>query len=138
MNIKNIIILIVAGVLIFLIGGGLGILSQTQSKVEKVKTETVNNLASKVVSSIVAYGQVKNISGRDITLSNLGDDLVISVANNAPVYAFTTVKSKTGVVSQVQQVVGFEIIKIGDKINSTIKLLSTGKFEGESVIILPK
>ena len=137
-NKKQLIIFIIVGVLLFLIGGGLGVISTMQSQPVQTKTKTVNSLSSKVISSIVTYGQVKNINGRDITLSNLGDDLTISIASNAQIFSFTNSSNgKTGVVAPTQQIVKFENIKIGDSANVVMKLLPSGQLEGSSVIILP-
>lgn len=137
-NKKQSVILIVAGILIFLVGVGLGITLQNSNKAQARKVQAVNNLVSKVVSSIVAYGQVENIDGRNITLSNLGDNLVISIADNAQVYSFTTpVAGKNGATAPVQQTVKFEDIKIGDNVNVAVKLSPSGQMQGSSVIILP-
>ncbi|MGD0576647.1 MAG: hypothetical protein ABSA74_01050 [Candidatus Staskawiczbacteria bacterium] len=136
-NKSKLVILIIVGVALFLIGGGLGIVS-TQKGSQRTKIEATNSLSSKVVSSIIAYGQVKNIDGRNITLSNLDDNLTISIADNAQVYSFTTpVAGKNGGTAPVQQTVKFENIKIGDNVNVAIKLLPSGQLEGSSVIILP-
>lgn len=131
---KQLIILISAGVLIFLIAGALGFVLGMPHGPQKAKIETATNLSSKVISSMVAYGQVKNIDGRNITLNNLGDDLTISISNTAQVYSFSVPEGAT---APVQKTIKFEDIKVGDKINATIKTLPNGQLEGESVIILP-
>jgi hypothetical protein len=138
MDKKQLSILIVAGVLIFLIGGGLGIFL-IQGSSGRAKVEMANNLSSKVISSIIAYGQVKNINGRNITLSNLGDNLSILIANDAQVYAFVvpTDAGENTTASPVQQTVNFETIKIGDNVNVAVKILPNGQVQGTSVIILP-
>jgi hypothetical protein len=137
---KQITILIIAGVLLLLLGAGVGALL-SRASLQQTKVNAVNSLASRVISSIVAYGQVKNINGRNITLSNLGDDLTITVADSAQIYSFvtpsTTDKNKTATTAPVQQTVGFGNVKVGDNINMTIRLLPTGQLEGASVIILP-
>jgi hypothetical protein len=134
MDKKQLAILITSGIVIFLIGGISGIFLAGTVGPQKAKIETANNLSSKVVSSMVAYGQVKSISGKNITLSNLGDTLAIPIAGNAQLYSFSTVSS-TGV--PVQQTIKFEEIKIGDKVNIAVKLLPDGKIQGTSVIVLP-
>jgi len=126
---KQLTILIVIGVALFLFGAALGI-TFIQSG---AKVQTANSLASKVISSIIAYGQVKSINGNSITLSNLGDDLIISAAKDAKVYSFTTVVGG----APVQKLVGFGNIKVGDKINVTMKLSPKGQLEGSLVVILP-
>ena len=138
---NNLVVLIIAGVLIFLVGGGLGIVFMQRGS-QQIKIETASSLASKVVTSMVAYGKVENIDGKNITLSNLGDNLTISMADNAQVYSFTTptTTDKNGKVTTgtpIQQTVKFGDIKIGDNVNVAIKLLPNGQMQGSSVIILP-
>lgn len=135
----QIIILVVAGIFLFLLGGALGVI---YSKIgpQAAKVEAGNNLSSGVISSISAFGQVKNISGRNLTLNNLGDDLVIPISDTAQIYAFVTPaaaqNSKTAPVP-VQQLVKFEDIKMWDRVNVAVKLLPTGQLQGSAVIILP-
>jgi hypothetical protein len=131
---KQLAILVSAAVVLFLVGFALGYLLHPQKAADKVKIQAATNLSSKVVSSVVAYGQVKSISGRNITLSNLGDSLTILVAADAPIYSFI-VKDKA--TAPVQQKVSFGSIKIGDSVNVAVKTLSSGQLEGSSVIILP-
>jgi hypothetical protein len=136
-NKKQLVILIVAGILILLVGVCLGVFLQTQ-KVQIQKSAAANGLASKVVTSIVGYGQVKKIDGRNITLSNLGDNLTIAIINNAQVYSFAIpAGSQNGAAAPVQQEVSFGDIKVGDHVNIAVTLLPTGLLEGSSVIILP-
>lgn len=128
---------IIVGIVCFLLGGGIGIISM-QNASQRTKIEAANSLSSKVVSSIVAYGQVKSINGRNITLSNLGDELSILIADNAQVYSFSApVAGKNGVVAPVQQIIKFGDIKIGDSVNVSVKLLPSGQIQGTSIIILP-
>lgn len=134
-NKKQLAILIIVGVLVFLVGGGLGIISVQPKGFQKTKIEATNKLASRVISSIVAYGQIENIDGRNLTLSNFGDNLSILILDNAQVYSFTTPSVKNATPSQ--QTVKFENIKIGDKVNVAVKLLPNGQMQGSSVIILP-
>ena len=136
---KQLIILIIVGVVLFLLGGAVGIIA-IQGGAQQGKIKMANSLSSKVVSSIVAYGQVKSIDARNLTLANLGDSLTVPVASTAQIYAFitpaTTGKSKT-TSAPIQQTVSFQNIKVGDNVNVTIRLLATGQLEGSSVIILP-
>jgi len=141
-NKKQLVILTTVGALILLIGIGLGVVFQMQNKTQVENRKAVNSLSSKVVSSITAYGQVKNIEGRNITLSNLGDNLTISIANNAQAYSFSTptTADKNGKVTTgvpVQKTVKFGDIKVGDNVNIAIKLLPTGQVQGQTVVILP-
>jgi hypothetical protein len=129
---KQLVILIIAGIVIFLAGGAAGIVFEKQ-KIPTQKIEAADSLSSKVISSIVAYGEVKSINGRNITLSNLGTDLIITIAGNAPVYSFA---NRSGSTAPSQQTVAFSDIGKGDKINIALKVLTTGQVQGTSVIIL--
>lgn len=132
---KQIAILIAVGLVLLAMGVALGIFLPKPLALENLtKIKAANNLSSKVVSSIVAYGQVESINGRDIILSNLGDNLAISISNSAKVYSFVI---KKGATAPVQQPVEFENIKVGDKVNVAVKILPSGQLEGSSVIILP-
>ena len=149
-NKKTVGVWLVVCAILFLLGIGLGLLliQQPNSKIQ-----TADNLSSKVVSSIVAYGQVKNIDGRNITLSNLGDSLTISLTDNAQIYAFSTsASSATSVASStgksksvapvksttpVQRTAAFENIKVGDSVNVALRLGTDGQMQGTSLVILP-
>ena len=134
---KQLVIVIIGGIILLLLGSVLGVV-MTQ-KPQQVKVNAVNSLSSRVISSIIAYGEVKKVDGKTITLTNLGDEMKILIADNAQVYSFsipaTTDKNKSA--SPVQQIVKIENIKIGDKVNVTMRLSSTGKMQGSSVVILP-
>jgi len=134
-NKKQLVILIIAGIILFLAGMVLGMIYQANNTVQITKNQAINTLSSKVVSSINAYGTVAKIEGRNITLSNLGENLLISVADSARVYSFT-VSDKTS--APTQQAVSFGDIKIGDNVNVVLKLLPSGQTQGSSVVILPK
>jgi len=143
MDQKNIIILaVVGGVLCLAIGGGLGYFYQLQNgtlpPAESKKVEAVNTLSSKVIPSITAFGQVTNISGRDITLTFGGDSLTIKIKEDAPIYLpATATKDKDGnSVTSAQQTAKFSDIKVGDNASVNLKLLATGQIEGQLVIIL--
>jgi flagellar basal body-associated protein FliL len=133
-NKKQLTILIISGAVIFIIGVVAGIFLGGIVGPQKAKVAAANNLSSKVVSSMVVYGKVKSISGRNITLDNLGDTSTISIAASAPVYSFRT---SEGVMAKVQQIVKFGDIRIGDNVNISVKLLPSGQLQGSSVIVLP-
>lgn len=101
-----------------------------------VKIEAaVKDLSSKVIPSIVAYGKVTKISGKNITLAFGGDSVVIPVGEKSTVYSLAVPAGQAG--SPTQQKVEFSQIKVGDNLNISLKLSSDGKLEGQSVIILP-
>lgn len=125
---KQLVILIIAGALILLIGVGLGIIYQMNPSQQKIRTEASSILSTKVISSISAYGKVIKIEGKNITLSNLGDSLAVSITDSARIYSF---------INSAQQAAEFEDIKVGDNVNAVLKLLPNSQYEGSSIIILP-
>jgi len=127
-------ILITSGILIFFLGYGLGNILQVKVCDQKVTTEAVNILSSKIITSVTAYGRITKIDGTNVTLNSLGEDLIILIPDSARVYSFLTADGKQ---ASTQQIVKFEDLKIGNSINVSLKLLPSGKFEAASVIILP-
>jgi len=135
---KQIIVLVAVAIVFLLIGLvlGMGFISKQGNLVKK---EIVNSLSSKVITSVVAYGRVEKIEGRNITLSNLGNNLLITIIDSAPIYAFDThsVTETKNKASQNQKVVAFDDIKAGNNLNVSLKILEDGRVQGLSVIILP-
>lgn len=119
-----------------MLGGGLGIFYQAQKvapELEKSQT-LIKSLSSRTVPSIVAYGQVMNIDGRNITLNNSGDSLTVKVNEDSVVYSFAL--SISGDAS-LQRDAKFSDIKTGDYININVKVLPDGQLQGQTVMILP-
>ena len=133
MNKANLTILILLGVILFLVGGGIGIFYQMQK--DSSGDTVIKALSSKVIPSIVAYGQVTEINGRNITIFYSGETLTVPIAQDAQVSSFTQANGQTG---STQQQSSFNQIKKGDSINISIKVSSDGKLEGKMVIILPQ
>jgi hypothetical protein len=135
MNKISLTVLFIIGGLVFLVAGaGLGILYQTQQtapQLEKINT-AVKFLSSKTVPSIVAYGQVANIDGRNLTLAFNGDNITIAINEDATVNSF--VKNEAGTMAQKKS--DFSQIKKGDTLNITIKVLPDGQIQGVSVIVI--
>ncbi|MCX6722355.1 MAG: hypothetical protein NTY04_04215 [Candidatus Staskawiczbacteria bacterium] len=128
-------IITVIVILIFFVGWGLGVFTQMQFISKQVKTESAQLLGTKVISSVSAYGKVTKIQNKNITLSSLSEDLVVSVPDTARVYSFVLPAKTSG--TPTQKIVTFKELKIGDSVNANLKLLSNGQFEAISVIILP-
>ena len=141
---KNLISLIVIGVVFFIVGGGLGLMYQKQKDAQSQlpqnnkKVAAVQTLSSKVIPSITAYGQISKIDGRNLTLAFGGDSLTIKIRDDALVY----MPSKTTSDSSGKQIITpqtqskFSDIKTGDNVSVNVKLLSDGQLEGQIVIIL--
>ena len=153
MNAKSLIVSLFLGGLIFLLGGGLGILYQTQQNVAapqgqgQLMPSVVKNLSSKVIPSIAAYGEITKIDGRNLTLSYQGDSLVIAIKDDAKIYSFIansapnptpSVKPATTPASTASsREITFKDLKIGDNVSANVKVLSNGQLEGFSAIVLP-
>ncbi len=134
---RSLIIAVVIGLALFVLGGGLGVFYQTQKDVPQSEKDqameaVIKSLSSEVIPSIIAYGQVIKIEGKDITLSYGGDSIKVSMAENSPVFSF--INDAAG--KSVQKEVEFKEIKIKDNLNISIKLLPDGRLEGQSVVIL--
>jgi len=141
---KFLTILIVVGIVAFVLGGGLGMFLQQQQATSMLKPENnpkikaVQLLSSKVVPSITAYGQVSNISGRNLTLTFGGDSLTVKIRDNATVFlpASTTTDSKGKQVTVPQKTVEFSEIKKGDNVSVNLTLSADGQMEGQMVVVL--
>lgn len=142
MDSKSIILLVVAILFVLIAGAGIVIFYQSQlavspqsqvssAQVDKMSA-VIQLLSSKTIPSIVAYGQVTKINGKNITLTNSGDSLNVKIRDDAQIYSFT--QSAT---APVQQKAAFQDIKTGVNINISLKLLPDATLEGVSVIILP-
>lgn len=141
-NMKTaLIFLAVVGVIIFILGFGLGILYEIKTPAfQKIKTAepTINVLSSKVVQTANAFGEVKNITGNNVTLTYLGDEITMNIANNAQVFLAIPQKDpKTGNLLTGIPIVGkFTDIKIGDQISVTFKIDPlNGQINGNQIYI---
>ncbi len=153
MNIKNLIVSLFLGLLVFGIGIGLGILYQTQQGVVpqsitqpknnvQVMPEVIKMLSSKVIPSIAAQGTVTKIDGRNITLNYQTDSITIGIRNDAIIYSivFNTSPAKTGSINNgasSSKQIDFKALKIGDNISVNFRVLPSGQIEGFSIIVLP-
>ena len=127
-------LMVISGLVILVLGFGAGFFYKTfqvSPQLEK-SMALIKTLSSKTVLSTVAYGQVSEITGNDITLSYNGDNIKISMTESSPVYSF--VNDSSG--NPVQKKVDFKQIKIGDSLNITIKLLPDGQIQSQSALIL--
>jgi len=140
---KKIIIILYGAVSIgLLIGFAIGMFIQIQKyspDIAKLKIlePTIKYLSSKVVPSILIYGQVVNVDGRNITLEFQKEQLVVEIKTDAKIYSYQKPVdgSKT---AQGQTESNFIEIKKGDSLNVTGQVLGDGKLVGKSVIILNK
>ena len=138
----KIICLIICGAVLLGIGTLAGVNFQEQKTTPRIaELEKMENMikilsSSKVIPSIVAFGQVGEISGRTVTLTYGTESLAIPIREDAKIYSFSgTTNQKT---PPEQKTAEFKDIKVGDKLNITLKILSNGEIEGLSVIIFPQ
>lgn len=146
-NNKNIIVvlLIIAGIIIFVVGAGLGIFYKTRKDSPQLEksSATIKAVSSKLISSVLMYGQATKIDGRNITLSFGGDSAIVAVADNAQITKFvmqavpSVANPKITAQTQVQQKIALKDIKVGDTLNISIKVLPDGQLQGQTVMILP-
>lgn len=141
MNPRIIILSIIIILAAFLIGGGAGILYQSQKPVQPQASNLnvdqmsslIKQLTSKPIASIAAYGQIQSIDGKNIALSYLGDSITVKLADNAQVFSLAVdSKGKTS-----QQKVDFSQVKKGDNVSISLKLLPDGTLQGQTIMILP-
>ena len=143
MNRNNLILIAVIGGVILLGIGFYSGLIYTQKQIEKAKTESplADLLVSKVIKSmdIVASGEIAEISGRNLTLTQEGNNLTISIREDSFISRLvpseeTTIETPKPVATEE---IGFEEIKKGDKVEISCQLKSDGSLEGKEVTILP-
>lgn len=136
---KNLITLVVVAVLALIVGGVLGMSMQAQKdapqiqKAEKFES-TIKSLSSKIVPSIMAYGQVSNINGRDLTIVYGTESLTINIKDDATIQSFVPPSNGS---APIQQKVEINALKNGDSVNIGLELVD-GKLIGKSVVILVK
>jgi hypothetical protein len=130
--------LVLLAVVMLVVGAGIGMLYQkgTASPVstQPAPQALIQKLNSKVIPSIVAYGQVKGISGKVITLTYGGDDVTVTMNDNAQYSALVPATKTTSANSRKASLLE---IKTGSKINITLKVTPEGKFVGASSFIFP-
>jgi len=138
MDKTTVIILITAVLVSLVLGAGLGIFYQMQKDSPKIQagekmSETIKNLSSGMVPSIVAYGEVSAINGKNITLGYSGKSMQIEISKTAKIYsAVPNTETKTTALPTVK----FSDIKIGDRLNITMTVSQEGQLQGQSVIII--
>lgn len=139
LNIKKVMISIVLGLVVFAVGGGVGVLYQQQKEAPATQAQsgTENSvlkiLNSKVVSSIMASGKVTGIDGKNLVLTAENTSIKVKIMEETQISSFTSgdgVNKKT-----VQKNVRFEDIKVGDNLSVNFRLLKDGQIEAQSVII---
>lgn len=145
---KQIILLIILGLVIFALGGGLGFFYKAQQLSSPLAFQApqqslggaaagIKILSSSAFPSIIAIGKVQKVFGRVITLNYGGQSVDIPVQDGAKIYslAFSAGTKITSGSPQTESTFG--AIKVGDNLSISVKVSTDGKVEGTSVIILP-
>ena len=138
---KNLILLIAVGLIFLGLGYVFG-LSSAQKGIEQsqVGTSLSDLLASKIIGqlSTVASGDITEISGRNITLSNEGDILTISIKEDATIARLAPPTETTEAPQPAaRKEIEFAEIKVGDWVNIASQLKADGTLEGIDVMISP-
>ena len=140
---KQIILLTICGLVIFVLGAGLGIFYQMrqsppqatqQSQIQNtVLLKTLSSELSSKVIPLYAEGSVTNIESTNIVLDFEGSKLLIPISKTAKINLFMpAVGSKRAYYQSAQ----FSDIKVGDRLNITLNLSPDYKLEGQLVNIL--
>lgn len=139
MNKNLIVLLIIGGVLVFILGGGIGVLYKTQEvtpQLEKGKAAeaSLKILSSKLMHEIVTYGEVSNIdrANKTFTISVQGDSLKVVMKKDALVYLLSNDSKGVPVRTQVS----FEDIKDKDMVRPYMEFSSDGQIVSFLVMII--
>jgi len=125
---------IILGLVIFVVGIGVGIFYQISKDAPRIKkvTEAIKQLASKAIPSVIAYGQIINIEGRNLTVSFDGENVTVKIREDAAVTSLIPdVQGKTS-----QQNITFSQIKKGETVSINTKILPDGQLQGDSIMVL--
>ncbi len=150
MSIKAFVISFLLIVLALLGGGFAGLSFQKNKDALQLKNEAelslaVNALSSKVVPSVVAYGQVTKVVGNNITITSQGQSVTILMNADARMYSLVPVVvapvsksvSRQSAVSSTNQQITLGDVKVGSNVSISIKVLATGQVQGYSLFVFP-
>ncbi len=140
-NTARAIILIILAVVIFALGAGAGVFYQMFKDAPKLDAADkmagiVKGFSSKMASSIVMYGTVSEVSGRNVTLAYAGDSITVAIPDSAKIYTFASASADSKITS-TQLPAQFKDIKKGSNLNVNLKVFNDGKMEGQTVFIMP-
>ena len=128
--------LIIGGIALLVIGGLAGFLIQAQKVAPQLEVgpKLTELSKSKIVPSIMAIGEVTNISDRTITLTSQEESLTIPIAKDAKITSFVFSAEEPSFAPQ-QKTINFEDIKVGNRANISLRILPDGEFEGVSIVV---
>ena len=122
------------------LGGGIGIIYQNQNDAPlkeeisilkgstAVLENTVKELSSPVITPIVAYGQVKKIDGKNITLNFNEGSLTVKIKDDAKVYYSTSNGNNS---APTMKEVNFNNIKVNDTLDIFLEISKDNRLEGK-------
>ena len=124
------IIIIVAGIVLLFIGYlfGMSIYSQKNQTQELKFKNIISALTSDVVPSIVSYGKVVSIDGRELVIAFNEAQIRVKVKDGARVHLLS------GQIDGDQSPFDFSQIKVGDMLNVDLSIDQDGNFIGDSLI----
>lgn len=122
---KQTIVVIVLAIIILALLGGLGFFYMQTVKANAM----VKILSSKLVSTVVLFGEVQNVSSdRTVTLNYNGNKIAVKVEPSAKILAM---------VNGAQKEVTLQDIKVGNFVNIPLDIKQDYAIEGSQVLILP-
>jgi hypothetical protein len=129
----NTIFLIATAIIFMAVGGTFGIIFQSQKDQVLINkyTGVIKSAASKTVASILSYGQISDIQGRDVTLAFGGDYITVNIKQDANVYSYSSNSAN----AQKKQL-NFSDLKKGDTVNISMTMSQEGKFTANSVMVV--
>jgi|GEM_PF-5423378 len=135
---KNVLMLLVLGLVIFLLGGAVGMnLSNSTNSFQGQKSEELlKTLSSPIIVSVVAYGNVQKIEGRNLTILSLtGEEkLTVFVKEGAQISMMASPAS--GGEMGKEKRLALSDIKPGQWVNVIMRVSPEGRLEAEMVTIL--
>jgi len=149
MNKRKLILLIVGILFVFILGGGSGVYYKTQEEAEglrqnqsqmEIASNFVNSFEALEYSAIVVFGDVVSIDNNkreiEIAVREIDKSFKIKIKEGTNIYYSKLPYSSEETTVDEKLNPTLEDIKIGDRLNINIKLLSNGKIESQSIAIL--
>lgn len=124
------IIIIATGFMLLFVGYifGMGIYSQKNQNQELKIKNMISALTSDVVPSIVSYGKVVSINGRELVIAFNEAQIKVKVKEGATVHLLSEK------INGDKSPFDFSQIKVGDMLNIDLTIDQDGNFVGDSVI----
>jgi hypothetical protein len=124
------VVIIGLALILLFVGYLLGVASyEYKNRAKELKLKNViTTLGSDVVPSIISYGKVVSINGREIVMAFNEDKIRIKVKDDAKIHMLS------GKLNGDQTPFDFNQIKVGDMLNIDVSVDHGGNFIGNSVI----